>query len=121
MTDVVSDDKQGKLLLAGYYERTLLEDLPRLLKGYQVIGVNPPIWAFLTITGVKGARIATRDYCGNNVYVIDRDILHLPEFIIEDLAADPIAMLRPTFDLVWNASGLTRSFNFDQDGRWAGH
>ncbi len=120
MADVVSGEGQGKLLVADYYERTLLQDLGRFLKGFKELGINPPIWGFLTITGVKGARIPTRDYCADNLFVIDRDILTLPEFIIEDLDADPTKLLRPTFDLVWNASGFTGSFNFDKSGKWVG-
>lgn len=44
----------------------------------------------------------------------------LPERIIDDLRADSATILRPMFDLVWNASGFIRSFNFDSNGKWVG-
>jgi hypothetical protein len=121
ISDVVTDDKkQGKLLLAGYFERTLLQDFPRVLSGFGQVGVQPPFWGFLTITGVRGARIPTDNYCADNIHTIDRDTLSLPEFIIDDLNADVVNLLRPVFDLIWNASGFVRSFNFDTKGKWVG-
>jgi hypothetical protein len=118
LSDVVSEGKEGKLLLAGYLEPTLLKDFRRFLISFKEVGITPPIWAFLTITGVKGARIPTENHCTDNPHVIDRDTLSLPEFTIEDLAADLTTLLRPSFDLVWNASGFARSRNFDQNGKW---
>lgn len=124
LTDVVREEKQeGKLLLAGYYERTLTLEyqfFKRLLSGLSEIGVQPPVWCFLAITGVKGARIPTDDHFGDENRAIDRDILMLPERIIDDLRADSATILRPMFDLVWNASGFIRSFNFDSNGKWVG-
>lgn len=124
LADVVGEDKQeGKLLLAGYYERTLTQEFhffKRLLTGLREIGVQPPIWCFLSITGVRGARIPTDDHFSDENRAIDRDVLLLPECVIDDLGVDSAAILRPMFDLVWNASGFTRSFNFDTNGKWVG-
>lgn len=124
LSDVVRERKEeGKLLLAGYYERTLTQEfrpVARLLNGLRQLGIQPPIWGFLTITGVKGARIPTDHDFGDENRAIDRDTLMLPEFVIDDLDTDPITFLRPVFDLVWNASGFVRSFNFDQNGKWVG-
>jgi hypothetical protein len=49
---------------------------------------------------------------------IDRDTLTLPETVVEDLNSKPENILRPMFDLVWNACGYPRSRNFDADGNW---
>jgi hypothetical protein len=121
LSDVVRDEKgEGKLLLAGYYERTLMETYPRLMAGLRHTGIEPPLWGFLTFTGVKGARIPTNSDFGDEYRDIDRDILLLPEFAVDDLGADTADVLRPVFDLVWNASGFRRSFNFDEQGKWVG-
>jgi len=121
ISNVVRDDKdQGKLLSAGYYERTLLQDFPRLMKGLREIGVQPPLWGFLSITGVKGARIPSDSDFGDENRDIDRDTLLLPEFVINEFNIETAALLRPVFDLVWNASGFARSFNFDRNGKWVG-
>ncbi len=121
ISDVVMEDKnEGKLLSAGYYERTLLENLPRLMCGFRQTGVLPPLWGFLTITGVKGAKIRSDSDFGDEYRDIDRDTLLLPEFAIDDLGTDAAVLLRPVFDLVWNASGFARSSNFDTNGKWVG-
>ncbi len=121
LAEVVQPSQHGgKVLLAGYYERHLATGpttVARFLQAMRTIGVQPPVWVFLTLTGVKDARIPTDEHYGNHS-VIDRDILLLPEFVINDLAVDPMPLLRPVFDLVWNASGYVRSFNFDQQNRW---
>lgn len=123
-SDVVRDDKpRGKLLLASMYERTLTQEykpFQRILDGFRKVGLQPPIWCFLTITGVSGAKIPIENQFGDEMHPIDRDILFLPECLIDDLGVDAAKVLRPIFDLVWNAAGFTRSFNFDSDGKWIG-
>ena len=49
---------------------------------------------------------------------IDRDVLLLPEVIVEDFEADPREYMRPVFDAVWNAAGWPRSMNYDEEGKW---
>ena len=48
------------------------------------------------------------------------DVLNLPEIVIEERAAEPTKVLRPLFDMVWNAFGFSRSFNYDEQGNWSG-
>jgi hypothetical protein len=124
LSDVVMEKKEeGKLLLAGYYQRTLTQEqrpVTHLLNGLRQVGIQPPVWGFLTITGTKGARIPTDHVFGDENRSIDRDTLMLPEFVIDDLGTDAAALLRPVFDLVWNASGFARSFSFDTSGKWVG-
>lgn len=110
----------GKVLLAGYYERNLIHDIETLLTGIRKVGIQPRIWCFLTITGVKDARIQTNERFADENRAIDRDVLFLPEIVIDDLNGNANELLLPTFDLVWNAAGFTRSFNFDTNGNWIG-
>jgi len=49
----------------------------------------------------------------------DRDELILPEVWIGDWHIDVARAMRPAFDMVWNAFGLKRSFNYDKDGNWS--
>ena len=124
-SDVVKQDEhEGKLLLAGNYEHMLTQRyqfFKQLLTGLQQVGVQPPVWCFLTIIGVKGARIPMEGHFPDENVEIDRDILELPERLIDDLAADATQILRPLFDLVWNAAGFVGSRNFDANGKWIGH
>lgn len=122
LAGVVSEERANdKLLLASYCERILLTEFGRLMSGFGQVGIRPPVWGFLTVTGVMKARVPTERSSANNLFQIDRDILWLPEFVIDDLAVEVAGLLRPTFDLIWNASGFQRSPNFDRAGKWVGN
>jgi hypothetical protein len=57
-------------------------------------------------------------YWIDEVHTIDRDILHLPEVIIEsyDISADEV--LRPCFDSIWNACGFAKDLYYNDTGKW---
>ncbi|MDY0170047.1 MAG: ATP-binding protein [Thermoguttaceae bacterium] len=99
-------------------EKHLIAGVKAYLASYQEHRIRPPIGCFLTLIGVKGA-IAVAEF-GGDVYPIDRDVLSLPELIIADLSSEPTALLRPLFDLMWNAAGCQRSYSYDPDGHWRG-
>lgn len=114
-----TDTKVGRLAIAGYgYEYRLLRSLYSYLKILKELNVNPPIVCFLTLTRIKGYAMEYQDSFGDEGHKIDRDILQLPERIIESFDVKPEEILRPTFDLIWNACGLERSPNFDVKGKF---
>jgi len=49
---------------------------------------------------------------------IDRDVLIVPDVLIEKYLFDLPRVLRPAFDAVWNACGRVRSLNYDAEGNW---
>jgi len=75
---------------------------------------------FLTLIGVKGKYMSVdRPFGGlRKVPVIDRDILSLPEFIIEEYDRGISMILRSCIDTVWNACGFPGSPNFNEEGKW---
>lgn len=48
------------------------------------------------------------------------DIAALPQVTIQDLVVPPPTVLRPTFDMVWNAFDFEGSINYDSEGNWVG-
>jgi hypothetical protein len=58
----------------------------------------------------------------NVVFQVGRPInaenLILPETVVEDFATPVGKILKPMFDLVWNACGYPASKNFDAQGSW---
>jgi hypothetical protein len=124
LADVVREgEANGKLLLAGYYESRLTQQfrtMERFTQGLSELGVEPPVWLMMSLVGVKGATIPTSGYFRGERREIDRDVLMLPETIIDDLSQSAFQILHLSFDLVWNASGYARSFNFDDEGNWVG-
>jgi hypothetical protein len=97
------------------FENELVQHLVRMLSAEQELGVIPPIAVALSLTGVKGIEIASSF---RRLPAIKEDILVLPETIVEDFSVLPGKVLKPAFDLIWNALGRPRSTNFDEEGNW---
>lgn len=49
---------------------------------------------------------------------ITSDTIVLPETVVEVLSTPPGRILKPLFDLIWNACGFRSSRNFDSEGNW---
>lgn len=113
------DKNQKAGIPSAAFEESLFKPILKYLKLQKKLGVDTPIYLFLTLTGIKNNVLIL----GNRRYSeeINRDILDLPESVIENLdinLIDIINILKPLYDIIWNAFGLPRSFNFDENGRW---
>jgi hypothetical protein len=110
----------GKPFRFGFYEKMLIEELDAYLKLQQELGLQAPVFILLTLIGVKGWWLITdRGNAFHHAHAIDRDVLLLPEVLVEDYAQRAEAILRPIFDQVWQSSGWGGSPNYDnKDGRW---
>lgn len=116
---IISDREGQKFIPSVAYEKEIIEGLSDYLVVLKELEVYPPVAIFLTLLGAKGYRMSERPGgWADEHYEIDRDILLLPESIIESYDVDPKNVLKPIFDLIWNACGYEKSLNFDQDGNW---
>lgn len=113
-------DGGNKVLAAGAVEAMLVKYTRLYGTALVELGVTPPVHALATITGTRGAYIP-RDF-GESVSAITRDVLSLPVAVIDDFSSDAAVggAFRRAFDVLWNASGLDGSRNFDNDGKWTG-
>ena len=119
---------QGRILAQQYegrrvipsiaYERTIFEYLPRCFQLLDSVGVSMPIMVALTLIGVKGLYMGTASIWGETGNPINSDTLLLPETIVETPSTPTSRILKPIFDLIWNACGLRGSTNFDEQGEW---
>jgi hypothetical protein len=104
------------------YEVELVKSLHDYLSILKALDVELPILLFLTMVGVKGYAMAIGVVFGRGSSTrIDRDILFLPEVLIESYDVVEPKILKPCFDSVWNACGLSRSLNYDESGNWQPH
>ena len=117
---ILSAERESKIIPSITYELELINSLVELLKIEKELGVNVPIAVFLTLIGVKDYEMGVDRgrFWHNEYYKIDREILQLPETIIDSYDTDPKDILRPMFDLIWNTCGFKRSYNFDETGNW---
>lgn len=102
-----------------WYEEAAIRSIGSYLKGLKELGVQLPIVVLMTISGAKGAWLAvSQRLMGRSDNTIDRDVLILPDVLVETYGADVATLLRPVFDAVWNSAGWERSFNYDDHGKW---
>ena len=80
--------------------------------------VTIPLFCFLSFAGIKGYRLGLSSSWQDS-YDIEKENLLLPETIIDNYDLKAETILKPSFDLVWNACGLQRSFNYDKNGNWS--
>lgn len=102
------------------YEKELISSLTDYLSILKTLNVEPPIFVFLTLLGVKGYSMAvdTSRFWIDEIHTIDRDVLPLPEVIVENYDVRAEQVLKLCFDSIWNACGFPRSFNYDDKGEW---
>jgi len=102
------------------FERELIESTPRFLAILKTLNVELPVFAFLTLISVKGYWMGTgRRLSHDERLTIDKDVLLLPEAVVEDYNVKAEELLRTCFDSIWNACGFSKSMNYDENGKWA--
>lgn len=121
------EQKNSRVFYGQSYEDTVLEALRRYLALFEQLGVPVPLAVTISLLGVKG--YAVQPSGGPQGFVfpelaqrfdssIGSDTLLLPEVVLESYAADVQRVLRPAFDVLWNASGYDGSPSYDDKGNW---
>ena len=102
------------------YEKEIIKSTKEYLEILKSLEIFPPIAFGLSFINIRGYNLEVdRNLCiplKNIKYA--KDILHLPEIIINEYSDETDKLLRNTFDYVWNAFGFEKSFNYDENGRW---
>jgi len=127
-TSILRPWMDGKRVIPSVtYEHGIIEICQNTLRFQQQLGVDPPLFIFLTLLGVRGYTMAVgqevawealgRQYAQQ----IDRDVLLIPEVVVENLPVNNMPMLlKSMFDATWNAAGWPRSMSYDEKGTWVG-
>jgi|GEM_PF-5358944 len=114
-TDFSAEASQRASLPCPAFERTVLTQLYHGKKLFQYLGVAPPIVIMLTLTGMKGWRIATQH--SGSVGRFDRDPVFIPDLVLETFDGINRDEVKPILDIVWNAAGSPGSPNYDAHGK----
>lgn len=114
------ESKSNQGVIVCDYEGDVVDGVTLYLTGYKKIGIIPPIAIGLSLLGCKGSCLWTGSHCRGRVLPsIDRDAVILPDVVIDSLDVDVTQVMKPVFDMVWNACGYPRSLNYDEAGNWA--
>lgn len=101
------------------YVKQMLERVPLYLRCFQGLGIPTPVWCLVTLIGVQGVSIYSTNHIRQG-FPIDRDTLYLPEIEINDFSTPIVEILRPVFDVIWNAAGFEGCFMFDKENQRRG-
>ncbi|CAJ3172013.1 AAA-4 family protein [Burkholderia pseudomallei] len=114
-------DGDGKSHFTGRSLTSLLIDAVNqylgVLKSYDT---GLPIYVFLSLcNAVKTVYSHSSEGLGlHDAKAIGRDILALPNVYLEGYDVDVPAVLRPIFNVLWNAVGLPQCDMYDNHGQW---
>ncbi|MGH8644471.1 MAG: hypothetical protein ACREX4_08470, partial [Gammaproteobacteria bacterium] len=79
--------------------------------------IKPPYFLFLSFLKAEGYQLATAErFFARRDVLTDRNSLVLSEVEIEQVGFDSAAVLRPIFDMLWNAFGYEGCNNFNDHG-----
>lgn len=112
-------NREQKLFRDVYTEESIL----RMVNGYsnfcKSAGLTGPFQLHSAIVGCKDVCVCMdwswREF---TTFGVDRSPAILPALEIPDFGEPAHRLLRPWCDLLWQAFGLERSLNYDQNGNW---
>lgn len=108
----------GVKTLASWFEDRLITALRRYLDLQGQLGVEPPLVVLLALVGAAEYSIVNlQSRGGRQIHPFGRNVLAFPEIVIDRMDCNAAEVLRPIFDLVWNASGWPRSQSYDDTGK----
>lgn len=107
------------ILPAFLIEKAIREGFDGLLDYLKNLGVPPPFVICMSLLNVRGlAIIRGPQFSHSGITPIGQDNLILPEVTVPELPVTVDEVFRPLFDLIWNACGYSRSFHYDEHGKW---
>lgn len=115
----VGTSPSEKLVYPLHIEEKTLTCLSVALKMQKNLGVEPPLVVMLSLLGVKDCRFQFRnDFYHSTPKPIDRNMLLVPDIVLEDYEQDLKMVMQPIFDILWNCGGFTGSPSYDEKGNW---
>jgi hypothetical protein len=110
--------EEDQIIPASSYEEELIKSVPGYLSVLKALNVALPVFISLTLVGVEGYSMGVDRFRRFESTPIDREVLILPEVMIETYECKIDEVLRPIFDSIWNACGYPKSLNYDKEGKW---
>ena len=101
-------------------EAMILDSFKEYKKILVTQNLTLPVAVTLSLTGIKEHEFAAGQYSPifGNKYPHGKDVLNLPENLIQDFSSDYCQIFRPIFNSLWNSYGYEKSNNFDNEGKW---
>jgi len=113
------NETENKVLPMYFIEDKTMKYVENILKFLTKLDFQSPFYIFLSLLGIKSFTVSkpeNRFFLETEPITID-DLL-LPEIIIESVDDNIHHKFRPIFDMIWNAAGVSRSLNFDENNNF---
>lgn len=115
------DPRTAKEFYGIHIERSLVNAFRSYQQLWTLLELTGPFVVGLVLSGVRECRIVAGPQFGfDDRKGIDRDIVFVPDVLIEDMSLEPSVLLRPLLNSLWNAGGWPASPLFGADGIWTG-
>ncbi|QWR76650.1 hypothetical protein [Candidatus Magnetomonas plexicatena] len=110
---------------ANDFEKAIVEAIITYINTLKKVKILSPIIVIITLLDVKDVFLGTHSGHMERSRAMDRNALMLPCFLIkEDSSASELPavarLLKPTFEVLWNAFGFSCCHNFDKEGNYVG-
>ncbi len=103
------------------FEQDIIRAIEECISIYSYLGIAAPIIFFVTLLNVKDYGLEMASHSSFNQAFrnkLDRNILQLPELLMNENKLDVSTALKPIFDTIWNAFGKSGSKSYDENGIW---
>lgn len=118
VTVLAPRQKDDLVLPSLWYEREIMKSVKQYLAGLAKFDVEVPLFAALSLVGMKGYRLGVSQMFFSSGDLLDRDLILLPEVALDEYTTNLPEALHPIFNMVWNAFGFEKSYNYDEQGNW---
>ncbi len=118
------EDQEFEILYLDYIEREIITAVQNYVNVLKDLNVGLPIQISLFIVNVKGYYIDLTRFKKllflrlSKSSLIEREDITLPDVIIDTYDVNVEKILKPGFDIVWNACGQKESLNYDDHGNF---
>lgn len=117
-TSLASNSGSEGHLAGANLESDVLQTLRRYVVSLKHLQVDVPFAVMISLLGVRGYNIGSPETARmRGIGRFDRDVILVPEVLLESFDADIERLMMQPFNMVWNAAGWARSLYYDQRGQ----
>ncbi|MFG0258786.1 MAG: hypothetical protein ACF8LK_00425, partial [Phycisphaerales bacterium JB041] len=118
--DIAYEESGVRVLRGAWHEQTLVNSVGTYTNRLHGLGAQFPFVVFVSLTGLKNCSLQSGRAWRHSREVVDRDLVTLPELIMEQHPDDLPLIMKETMDVLWQAGGLEGSPHFNAQGQWTG-
>lgn len=118
-TKILSERNESKILPMYPLEKKLIKFTGENINLLTELGFQSPFYIFLSLVNIQDFTVAVPEgFFASDAEPITVNEVLLPEMIIDNLQEKLEQKFRPIFDMIWNAAGINRSLNFDENNKF---